>query len=103
VHNHQILTTIAFLSQHIDTAFISKFVKHVRASSDKPKLFAVGEFWKDSVEALESYLNQLGTQFSVFDAPLHYNFKAAADRGAEYDLRQIWDNTIVKLRPVDAV
>jgi alpha-amylase len=42
-------------------------------------------------------------QFSVFDAPLHYNFKEAADRGADYDLRAIWDNTVVKNRPVDAV
>lgn len=75
----------------------------MRSETDKPKLFAVGEFWKDSVGDLEKYLDELGTQFSVFDAPLHYNFKQAADRGAEYDLRAIWDNTIVKLRPVDAV
>jgi alpha-amylase len=42
-------------------------------------------------------------QFSIFDAPLHYNFKQAADSGADYDLRKIWDNTVVKNRPVDAV
>ena len=42
-------------------------------------------------------------QFSVFDAPLHYNFKAASDRGVDYDLRAIWDNTVVKNRPIDAV
>jgi alpha-amylase len=89
--------------QHIDTDFISKFVKHVRSATEKPKLFAVGEFWKDSVEDLDSYLNQLGTQLSIFDVPLHFNFKEAAERGPDYDLRAIWDNTIVKLRPVDAV
>jgi alpha-amylase len=42
-------------------------------------------------------------QFSVFDAPLHYNFKQAAERGVDYDLRTIWDNTVVKNRPIDAV
>jgi alpha-amylase len=89
--------------QHIDTAFISKFVKHVRSESGKPKMFAVGEFWKDSVGDLEKYLDSLGTQFSVFDAPLHFNFKNAADGGADYDLRAIWDNTVVKQRPIDAV
>ncbi|KAF5389701.1 hypothetical protein D9757_006050 [Collybiopsis confluens] len=70
---------------------------------DRSKMFAVGEFWKDSLEDLEEYLDALGTQFSVFDAPLHYNFKEAGDRGAEYDLRAIWDGTVVQKRPIDAV
>jgi hypothetical protein len=42
-------------------------------------------------------------QFSVFDAPLHYNFKEAADGGNAYDLRKIWDDTVVQRRPTDAV
>jgi alpha-amylase len=63
----------------------------------------VGEFWKDSITDLEVYLDGLGTQFSVFDAPLHYNFKEAGDRGREYDLRAIWDGTVVQKRPIDAV
>ncbi|KAE9387196.1 glycoside hydrolase [Gymnopus androsaceus JB14] len=39
----------------------------------------------------------------VFDAPLHYNLKEAGDRGAEYDMRAIWDGTVVQKRPIDAV
>jgi alpha-amylase len=42
-------------------------------------------------------------QFSVFDAPLHYNFKEAADAGRDYDIRKVWDGTLVQARPVDAV
>ena len=42
-------------------------------------------------------------RFSIFDAPLHYNFKEAADAGRNYDIRKIWDGTIVQSRPVDAV
>ncbi|KAJ7636910.1 alpha-amylase [Roridomyces roridus] len=89
--------------KHIDRSFIADFVKSVRAETSKPKMFAVGEFWKDSLEDLEAYLDSLGTQFSVFDAPLHYNFKEAGDRGSEYDLRAIWDGTVVQKRPIDAV
>ncbi|KAJ7154655.1 alpha-amylase [Mycena filopes] len=89
--------------KHIDRSFIADFVKSVRAETDKPKMFAVGEFWKDSIDALEHYLDNLGTQFSVFDAPLHYNFKEAGDRGREYDMRAIWDGTVVQKRPIDAV
>lgn len=46
--------------KHIDREFIATFVKHVRKGRDK--LFTVGEFWKDSVEDLEAYLDALGTQ-----------------------------------------
>ncbi len=45
----------------------------------------------------------MSSQFSVFDAPLHYNFKEAGDRGSEFDLRAIWDGTVVQKRPIDAV
>lgn len=48
-------------------------------------------------------MESLGTQFSVFDAPLHYNFKQAGDLGGDYDIRQIWDGTVVQKRPLDAV
>ena len=67
------------------------------------QMFAVGEFWKDSLGDIHNYLDNLGTQFSVFDAPLHYNFKEAGEAGNNYDLRQIFDDTLVKSRPMDAV
>jgi alpha-amylase len=36
----------------------------VRAETNKPKMFAVGEYWQDSLESLEAYLDGLGTQAS---------------------------------------
>jgi alpha-amylase len=33
--------------KHIDESFISDFVESVRKETGKPKLFAVGEYWKD--------------------------------------------------------
>lgn len=67
-------------------------------------MFSVGEFWKDSVDSCLKYLGEFGDeQFSLFDAPLHYNFKEAGDAGSNYDLRKIFDGTIVKERPLDAV
>ncbi|CDZ98132.1 alpha-amylase [Phaffia rhodozyma] len=89
--------------KHIDREFIGQFVKHVRKEIGNDKLFCVGEFWEDSLGSLENYVDTLGTQFSVFDCPLHYNFKEAGERGAEFDMRQIWDGTIVQSRPIDAV
>lgn len=43
------------------------------------------------------------TQFSIFDTPLHYNFKQASDQGDAFDIRSVWDGTLVKERPMDAV
>lgn len=41
--------------------------------------------WKDALGSLENYVDTLGTQFSVFDCPLHYNFKEAGDKGDQFE------------------
>jgi hypothetical protein len=41
---------------------MADFIKTTRGESGKPNLFAVGEFWKDSVDDLERYIEGLGTQ-----------------------------------------
>ncbi|EUC63189.1 glycoside hydrolase family 13 protein [Rhizoctonia solani AG-3 Rhs1AP] len=89
--------------KHIDYRFISDFIKSARSRTQKPALFAVGEFWKDSIEDINNYLDDLGTQFSVFDVPLHYNFKQASDSWNRFDMRRIFDGTVVQSRPIDAV
>jgi hypothetical protein len=43
------------------------------------------------------------TQFSLFDVPLHYNFKAAGDQGNSFDMRSIWDGSVVQREPINAV
>ena len=42
-------------------------------------------------------------QFSLFDVPLHYNFKEAGDSGFNFDMRKIWDGSIVQREPVHSV
>ncbi|CAE6478931.1 unnamed protein product, partial [Rhizoctonia solani] len=89
--------------KHIDYRFISDFIKSARSRTKKSAMFAVGEFWKDSLEDINNYLNNLGTQFSVVDVPLHYNFKEAGDSSNRFDMRRIFDGTLVQSRPIDAV
>ena len=48
--------------QHIDRNFIANFIKTVRSETDKTLMFAVGEFWKDSIDDLAMYIDALGTQ-----------------------------------------
>lgn len=105
--------------KHFSRAFLADFLTAVREEAHKiraeqgkpqldesvgPPVFGVGEFWKDSSDACLQYLGDLkGQQFSLFDAPLHYNFKEAGDAGQDYDLRKIFDGTLVQARPMDAV
>lgn len=42
--------------KHIDEKFIGKFVDETRKTTGKPKLFAVGEYWKNEYVSPETYL-----------------------------------------------
>jgi alpha-amylase len=53
---------LAQFEQHIDRNFIADFIKTTRSETGKKNLFALGEFWKDSIDDLTNYINALGTQ-----------------------------------------
>ncbi|KAH8920242.1 glycoside hydrolase family 13 protein [Atractiella rhizophila] len=89
--------------RHMDLKFVAQFVKHARETAGQGSIFAVGEFWKDSVDDMDAYLNKFGQQFSLFDTPLHYKFKEASEQGANYDLSQIFEGTLVQRRSTEAV
>lgn len=46
---------------------------------------------------------KLRRQTAFFDVPLHENFHQASRSGSSYDLRHILDNSLVAIRPKDAV
>ncbi len=89
-------------------------VKHIKAEFYRnwlPKMrsiigadaFAVGEYWHKDVRALENYLAEVEGEMSLFDVPLHFNFFAASQDGAGYDLRRIFDGSLTAENPVHSV
>ena len=66
-------------------------------------LFMVGEYWANSLPALQWYIDDVGGRLTAFDVPLHFNFYNAGRSGNNYDLRRILDGTLVKERPTHAV
>jgi alpha-amylase len=66
-------------------------------------VFSVGEYWDPNVQNLQSYLDKSGGSTHLFDVPLHYNFHMASKSGNNYNLRTIFDNTLVKASPRFAV
>ncbi len=88
--------------KHVKAEFFRDWLNHVSEYAGRD-IFAVGEYWSYDVEALHSFLETTNGRVALFDAPLHYNFHVASIQGKDYDLRQIFDNTLVQQQPALAV
>jgi alpha-amylase len=88
--------------KHVSAEFFQTWLEHVRNYA-KRDLFAVGEYWSYEVEALHHFIESTDGKVALFDAPLHYNFHVASQGGEDYDMRQIFDNTLVQDQPALAV
>ncbi len=88
--------------KHVSAEFFQHWLEHVRHHANRD-LFAVGEYWSYEVDALHNFIESTDGKVTLFDAPLHYNFHVASEVGATYDLRQIFDNTLVQQQPALAV
>jgi alpha-amylase len=89
--------------KHLPASFIRDMVKDLREHSKQEHLFAVGEYWSADVGALQAYLTAVDGATTLFDVPLHFNFHRAAKSGNGFDLRTIFDNTLVATAPQQAV
>ncbi len=88
--------------KHISHLFFNGWLDQLRADSGQD-LFAVGEYWSPNIDDLHRYIANTHSKMSLFDVPLHYNFNRASLQGENYDLRQIFDNTLVQQQPSLAV
>jgi len=88
--------------KHIKNAFIADFIRTVRAARGK-EYYAVGEYWSGDFDSLETYLEAVGHQIDLFDAPLHFKLFEASEKGGEFDMRTLVDDTLVKRYPTLAV
>lgn len=86
--------------KHIDSNFLHVFLRHMRLSSDKPMYF-VGEYWSNCKEELKEYVKKTQNVTALFDVPLHFNFFEASNEGESYDLRHIFDNSLLALDPIN--
>lgn len=88
--------------KHIPAWFFPRWLDHVRGHAKKD-LFAVGEYWSQDSESLHWYLDVTDAKMSVFDVKLHYNFHYASKVGKTYDIRLIFDGSLMKEQPALAV
>ena len=89
-------------AKHIPAWFFRDWVGHMRETVD-PELFVVAEYWHADMEALGAYLDLVDKQLMLFDVALHHSFHAASKQGAEFDMRTIFDGSLVAAMPDHAV
>ncbi|KAK0128363.1 hypothetical protein ONS95_000335 [Cadophora gregata] len=87
--------------KHFSEDFLRDFITKMDETHGKGWFF-VGEFWKDSLADMSAYLQRMGKKFSLFDAPLVYNFSTLSKTEGG-DLRKVFDDTLVHTEPINAV
>ena len=88
--------------KHIPANFLVEWIDYLYSLTDG-KLFFVGEYWENNVQSLNDFMDETQGKIHLFDAPLHYNFHIAATGGNQYDLRQIFDNSLTQINPTKSV
>ncbi|UXT20154.1 alpha-amylase [Agrobacterium tumefaciens] len=89
-------------AKHIPAWFFRDWVGHMREKVD-PDLFVVAEYWHPDLEALKSYLELVDKQLMLFDVALHHSFHDASKQGGDFDMRSIFDGSLVSAVPDHAV
>lgn len=88
--------------KHINHDFIRQFVIEMMLHSGKD-FYVVGEFWNPELEACRNFLDNIEYKIDLFDVSLHYKLHEASIKGREFDLSTIFDDTLVKSHPLNAV
>lgn len=89
-------------AKHIPAWFFRDWAGHMREEVS-PDLFIVAEYWHGDLGALQAYIDNTDRQVALFDAPLHFRFADASRQHADFDLRTIFDGTLVAADPEMAV
>lgn len=88
--------------KHINDQYIKHFLDAVREKKGA-EFYAVGEYWKKEIDALNEYLSAVKYKVDLFDVPLHYNLYQASEQGRDYDLQNLLNDTLVTNHPDLAV
>ncbi|MGH2562912.1 MAG: alpha-amylase [Ginsengibacter sp.] len=89
--------------KHIPASFYNEWLDNLRQSTGK-EIFAVGEYWAPGhLYLLVRYIEATQGKMSLFDSSLHHNFHNASNMGNHFDMRTIFDDTLVKIMPEKAV
>lgn len=88
--------------KHIDSVFMTNFIRLVKSEFGED-FYVFGEYWQADLAKKEHYLENIDFEFDLIDVGLHMNLFNASLQKSDYDLRTIFDNTLMKEHPTEAV
>ena len=88
--------------KHIDASFMKGLIGEIQAKKGE-NFYIFGEYWNPDYHDTRHYLGQLDYQLDLFDVALHMNFYQASHGGNQYDMRQIFQGSLVEDHPMMAV
>lgn len=88
--------------KHISFVFYREWLKEMRRHTGR-EFFAVGEYWSKELGKMTHYLDVTEKSLSLFDVTLHFAFLQAATSDGQFDMRTLFDDSLVKARPENAV
>ena len=88
--------------KHINHDFIKEFAAAMKKKRGDD-FYIVGEFWNPELQDCRNFLDTVDYKIDLFDVSLHYKFQAASKAGRSFDLRTIFDDTLVQSHPMNAV
>ncbi|PZO41920.1 MAG: alpha-amylase [Pseudanabaena frigida] len=89
--------------KHIRSSFFKDWLNHLRVHFSGRELFSMGEYWSSNVDDIHWYISASEGRLSLFDVPLHQKLSSASKSGSSFDMRTIFDRTLVKEQPALAV
>lgn len=88
--------------KHIDSFFMGNFIRDMKLKYGDD-FYVFGEFWNGDEQSNNDYLENTDYRFDLVDVRLHQNLFEASQEMEDYDLRTIFDQTLVKNHPDSAV
>ncbi|MFC7678725.1 alpha-amylase [Paenibacillus sp. GCM10028914] len=88
--------------KHINHEFIKEFATAMKKEHGE-SFYIIGEFWNPELDACRNFLDTVDYKIDLFDVSLHYKLHAASKAGNSFDLRKIFDDTLVQSHPLNAV
>jgi len=88
--------------KHISHDFIRDFAKKIKQEWGD-EFYIVGEFWNPELRLCQEFLDTVDYKIDLFDVALHLKLEAVSKGGREFDLSTIFDDTLVKSHPSNAV
>jgi len=88
--------------KHISHEFIKEFITQITQERGD-EFYIVGEFWNPELASCQEFLDTVDYKIDLFDVSLHFKLRAASEAGSDFDLSTIFDDTLVKSHPRNAV